>query len=54
LDTYADGLQLVRLIFQRSLAGIYLIAFIAALNQFPALLGEKGLLPVPVKRVIKG
>ena len=26
---------------------IYLLAFLVALNQFPALLGERGLLPVP-------
>lgn len=35
-----------RLIFERSLALIYFIAFVVTLNQFPALLGEKGLLPV--------
>ncbi len=29
------------------LAGIYLLAFLVALKQFPALLGEKGLLPTP-------
>lgn len=38
---------LVRLVLEKSLAGIYLIAFAIALNQFPALLGEQGLLPVP-------
>ncbi|HEV2718857.1 MAG TPA: lipase maturation factor family protein [Thermoanaerobaculia bacterium] len=37
---------LVRLLFLRGLAAIYLVAFISALNQFPALLGEHGLLPV--------
>jgi Lipase maturation factor len=41
-----DGLWLVRLLFQRGLAAIYLVAFVSALNQFPALLGERGLLPV--------
>jgi hypothetical protein len=41
-----DGLWLVRLLFLRGLAAIYLIAFLSALNQFPALLGERGLLPV--------
>jgi len=41
-----DGLWLVRLLFLRGLAAIYLVAFISALNQFPALLGERGLLPV--------
>ncbi|MFA5156014.1 MAG: lipase maturation factor family protein [Candidatus Omnitrophota bacterium] len=46
MDTYFDGFRIARLLLQRSLAGIYLVAFIAALNQFPALLGENGLLPV--------
>jgi hypothetical protein len=44
LEPYSDGFQITRILFQRSLAGIYLIAFGVALNQFPALLGEKGLL----------
>jgi len=46
MDGYTQGLWLVRLVFQRGLAAIYLVAFLGALNQFPALLGEKGLLPV--------
>ena len=45
MDGYTDGLWLVRLVFQRGLAGIYLLVFIGALNQFPVLLGEQGLLP---------
>ena len=42
-----------RLAFQRMLAAIYLIAFIVAANQFRALIGARGLLPVPefVRRV---
>ena len=36
-----------RLVFERGLAIIYLIAFIAVINQFIPLLGERGLLPVP-------
>ncbi|MEX2578349.1 MAG: lipase maturation factor family protein [Verrucomicrobiales bacterium] len=36
-----------RVFFERGLAALYLIAFIAARNQFPALLGERGLLPAP-------
>ncbi|WP_236788715.1 lipase maturation factor family protein [Amycolatopsis sp. GM8] len=36
-----------RLAFQRMLAVIYLIAFLVAVNQFRALLGARGLLPVP-------
>jgi hypothetical protein len=47
MDSYFDGIVLVRLLFERSLAAIYLIAFISALNQFKPLLGEKGLLPAP-------
>lgn len=46
LDAYLGPMWLVRLLFQRGLAGIYLIAFISALNQFRPLLGERGLLPV--------
>lgn len=38
---------LTRLVFQRGLALVYLIAFLVALNQFVPLLGERGLLPVP-------
>ncbi len=38
---------LARLFFERSLGLIYLVAFLSAYNQFPALLGEKGLLPTP-------
>jgi len=47
MDAYFGDFRLVNLLFQRSLAAIYLIAFTAALNQFPALLGERGFLPVP-------
>ncbi|TJZ57014.1 lipase maturation factor family protein [Streptomyces piniterrae] len=36
-----------RLVFQRMLAALYLIAFIAALRQFRALIGERGMLPIP-------
>ena len=36
-----------RFFFERGLALIYLIAFIAVVNQFIPLLGERGLLPVP-------
>ena len=35
-----------RWLFERGLATIYLIAFLAAVNQFVPLLGEHGLLPV--------
>ena len=43
----ASGYWLSRLVFQRALAVIYLIAFVAALNQFRPLAGEHGLLPAP-------
>ncbi|HET6499273.1 MAG TPA: lipase maturation factor family protein [Amycolatopsis sp.] len=36
-----------RLAFQRMLAAIYLVAFVVAANQFRALIGTNGLLPVP-------
>lgn len=36
-----------RLIFERTLASIYFVAFLSAFNQFPALLGSRGLLPAP-------
>jgi Lipase maturation factor len=38
---------LARFLFQRGLALIYLVAFLAAFHQFRPLLGEHGLLPVP-------
>lgn len=37
---------LTRMVFQRGLALVYVIAFVVALNQFIPLLGEHGLLPV--------
>ena len=52
LDALRQGLfgseyWLARFVFQRGLALIYLLAFLAVLNQFRPLLGERGLLPVP-------
>src|SRR5579862_9807338 len=38
---------LTRLVLQRGLALVYLIAFVVVLHQFRPLLGEHGLLPVP-------
>jgi hypothetical protein len=38
---------LARLLFQRGLAAIYLVAFLVALHQFLPLLGARGLVPVP-------
>ena len=44
---------LSRFVFERALGVIYVVAFLVAVNQFRALLGERGLLPVPryVRRV---
>ncbi|HKO46419.1 MAG TPA: lipase maturation factor family protein [Polyangiaceae bacterium] len=46
-------LGLTRLLLQRGLGGIYLVAFLNVVFQFRPLLGERGLLPVPayLKRV---
>jgi hypothetical protein len=38
---------LTRLVFQRGLAALYVIAFVVAANQGRALIGERGLTPVP-------
>lgn len=38
---------LSRLVFQRALAVVYLFAFLSAALQFRALIGERGILPVP-------
>lgn len=43
----ADGYEIARLVLQRGVALLYVVAFVAVLHQFPALLGERGLLPVP-------
>src|ERR1051326_7210133 len=47
MAAYFGDVWLVRLLFQRFLAAIYVIAFIVVLRQFKPLLGERGLLPVP-------
>ncbi|MET9295605.1 lipase maturation factor family protein [Streptomyces sp. NPDC003077] len=38
---------LSRLVFQRALAVLYVVAFVSAARQFRALIGERGMLPVP-------
>ncbi|MCU1506503.1 MAG: hypothetical protein JWP05_1472 [Microbacteriaceae bacterium] len=43
----ADDYELARQVLQRGTAAIYLIAFLSTAAQFPALLGEHGLLPAP-------
>src|SRR4051794_481278 len=47
LDLTAPDHQLARFVLERGLAAIYLVAFVVALDQFPALLGERGLQPAP-------
>jgi len=44
----AGDYEFAREVLQRGTAAIYLIAFLSTAAQFPALLGERGLLPVPV------
>jgi hypothetical protein len=48
----APDYWLTRLVIERGLGLTYLLAFVAVLQQFPALLGEHGLLPVP--RFLRG
>ncbi len=48
MNLEAKSYWLTRLLLERGIAVICLIAFIAALNQFKPLLGEHGLLPVPL------
>jgi hypothetical protein len=43
----ADGYWLGRVVFWRGLGAIYGVAFAAAILQFPALLGSRGMLPIP-------
>jgi hypothetical protein len=43
----ASDYWLSRLVFQRALAAVYLVAFLTAALQFRALIGERGMLPVP-------
>ncbi|MCY7287798.1 MAG: lipase maturation factor family protein [Cryobacterium sp.] len=42
----AEDYEIARQVLQRGVAACYLIAFVSAVNQFPALLGDHGLLPV--------
>ena len=43
----APDYEFARQVLQRGVAALYFVAFLSTLNQFPALLGERGLLPVP-------
>jgi hypothetical protein len=47
LNAYFGDVWLTRLVLQRGMAAVYLVAFVTVVNQFKPLLGEKGLLPVP-------
>ncbi|MFG2191995.1 lipase maturation factor family protein [Streptomyces sp. NPDC048639] len=48
MEWFGDsGYWFGRLVFQRALAAIYLVAFFTAANQFRALIGARGILPVP-------
>ncbi|MGW4028690.1 lipase maturation factor family protein [Streptomyces sp. NPDC004838] len=48
MEWFGDGgYWLSRLIFQRTLAAVYVVAFLTAALQFRALIGERGMLPVP-------
>lgn len=44
---WAPGYWVGRLVLERGVAAIYVIAFVAAAAQFRALIGEHGMLPVP-------
>ena len=43
----APEYEFARQVLQRGIATIFFVAFLSCRNQFPALLGERGLLPVP-------
>ena len=43
----APEYEFARQVLQRGVAALYFVAFLSSLNQFPALLGERGLLPAP-------
>src|SRR6478609_12248104 len=47
MDWYGDaGMGVARLVVSRGLALVFVIAFVVAIRQWPALLGDRGLLPV--------
>ncbi|MCU1443690.1 MAG: hypothetical protein JWQ59_1840, partial [Cryobacterium sp.] len=48
MDWFSAGdYEFARQVLQRGIAACFLIGFVSAINQFPALLGERGLLPAP-------
>ena len=46
-DLAAPDYQVARFLIERGLAALYLVAFVVAWRQFPALCGERGLEPAP-------
>lgn len=44
---WATDYEVARFVLQRGVAALFVVAFVSSLNQFPALLGERGLLPAP-------
>jgi hypothetical protein len=44
----APDYEFARQALQRGIAAVYLIAFVSTANQFPVLLGERGLMPAPL------
>jgi hypothetical protein len=46
-DLGAPDYQVARFLIERGLAALYLVAFVVAWRQFPALCGERGLEPAP-------
>ena len=53
MQAWFGNLALTRILLERGLGALYFVAFLSSFNQFPALLGERGLLPAPdfLKRV---
>ncbi|MGO4385457.1 lipase maturation factor family protein [Specibacter sp. RAF43] len=47
MDWFGGDYDLARFALQRGIAAVYAVAFVSSALQFPALLGEGGLLPVP-------
>ena len=43
----APDYQVARFLLERGIGALYLIAFVVAIQQFPALSGERGLEPAP-------
>ncbi|HEX7195480.1 MAG TPA: lipase maturation factor family protein [Candidatus Limnocylindria bacterium] len=46
-DLFAADSQIARFVIERGLGVLYLVAFVVAARQFPALAGERGLEPAP-------